>query len=272
MSKSIHANITPKVIKWAREFCSLSSTDAAKKIGVKEIKLSDWENGVSCPTMSQAYKLANIYKFPLASLWLNEPPTDITIPKIRDFRRIYEHEYSHYSYELAIQIRDLTFKRELFLELSNNVGNIINPFNYKITISKINIENAANNIRSFIGLNWDLQKSWKDPRIAFNTIREIIENKNIAVYQLTDISVEECRGFSVYYNTLPIIALNRKDSYTGRLFTLIHELIHLTQNKSCMTNIDSFDSNYESIDSSEFLINEITAAVLIPSKNFKKSK
>ncbi len=115
-----------------------------------------------------------------------------------------------------------------------------------------------------MGIKWEEQSKWKDPRIAFNNIKELIENKQILIFQLTDISIEECRGFSIFESIVPIIAINRKDSYTGRIFSLIHEFIHLCFHQSCITNQNNFDLKFEEADKDEYYINKLTAAVLIP--------
>ena len=39
------ANITPKVLKWARESAKISKNDAAAKVSVKLEKLHEWERG-----------------------------------------------------------------------------------------------------------------------------------------------------------------------------------------------------------------------------------
>ena len=264
MSKNSEAMITPKVITWAREFCSLSIDDAAKKIGVKSTLLQKWENGECFPSIKQAYNISTIYKLPLATLWLNEPPK-LGVPKIRDFRKVANSELDKFSYQLSLQIREYYFKRELFIELSENIKRKLIPFTFSLN-KQNNTDILANNIRDFLGLNWETQKNWKDSRLAFNAIREIIEEKCIAVFQLTDIKVQECRGFSIYEELIPVIAINRKDSYTGRIFSLIHEFIHLCFSNSCITNLDNLDLNHEKINSEEYYINELTAAVLIPTK------
>lgn len=68
MAKQIKALVKPSVLKWARESLNLPLADAAKKIGVKVSKLSEWESesGGSSPTIGQLRKAANAYKRPLA--------------------------------------------------------------------------------------------------------------------------------------------------------------------------------------------------------------
>jgi len=82
---STQAKITPKVVIWARETAKMSIEVAATKMGVSKKKLEDWENGISCPTIKQAQKLAKIYRRPFAIFFLPDLPEDFH--PLRDFRR-----------------------------------------------------------------------------------------------------------------------------------------------------------------------------------------
>jgi len=226
------AIITPQIIKWARtKLCNLSLDDAAIKIGTKKHILEKWENGSKLPTINQAYKIAKVYRIPFASLWLENIPTGVKIPKIRDFRRLHTAELGKYSYQLMLQLRDFSTKREFFIELSNNIDKAIKSFDLKINqLQDINYQSSL--MRKYLDISFEKQIAWRDHRIAFNTIKSIIESKGILVFQLTRLSVEECRGFSIYHSKFPIIAINRKDSYSGRIFSLIHEFIHICYNST----------------------------------------
>ena len=45
------AYITPNVLRWARESARMSVEIAASKISVTADKLTEWENGLSQPTI-----------------------------------------------------------------------------------------------------------------------------------------------------------------------------------------------------------------------------
>lgn len=263
MKNNTKAFITPKVIEWARDLCNLSIEQASQKIGVKHELLDKWEKGETQPTVSQAFKMSQVYRLPFAALWLEEPKlAHIQIPKIRDFRRLPDTIKSKYSYELSVQLRDFIYKRELFIELAANVQKQISQFSFKIN-KRENIESLAHEIRKFLEISWDEQSSWKDSRIAFNRLKEKIENNNILIFQLVDVNVEECRGFAIFESVLPIIAINRKDSYTGRIFSLIHEFIHICFHSTCMSNYNS-EYLFDNKDHEERYINHLTASILMP--------
>ena len=56
------AYITSEIIKWARESAKISVEYVANYLKVKEEKILLWESGDDYPTISQAEKLAKLYK------------------------------------------------------------------------------------------------------------------------------------------------------------------------------------------------------------------
>src|SRR5205085_2848112 len=80
------------------------------------------------------------------------------------------------------------------------------------------VKKLAQEIRNLLGLNWGEQREWKESRLAFNAIKEKIESLDVLVFQFSRIEVEEFRGFSIYSRAMPVIGLNRKDSYSARTF------------------------------------------------------
>jgi len=81
----IKLSITPKVLKWARESARMSLETAAAKVAVASDKLSEWEEGISQPTIKQAEVLAKAYRRPFALFFLPEIPRDFQ--PLQDFRR-----------------------------------------------------------------------------------------------------------------------------------------------------------------------------------------
>ena len=79
----LKALITPAVIKWARQRSCYSLEVASKKIRVNPEKLKEWESGKSLPTMTQARKMSQAYRRPLAVFYLPHPPKDFRTS--RDF-------------------------------------------------------------------------------------------------------------------------------------------------------------------------------------------
>src|SRR3970040_1080017 len=79
------ANITPNVLKWARESARMTEETASSKVPVSIDKLKEWEKGISQPTIRQAQTLAKAYRRPFALFFLPEIPRDFQ--PLKDFRR-----------------------------------------------------------------------------------------------------------------------------------------------------------------------------------------
>jgi Zn-dependent peptidase ImmA (M78 family) len=86
---------------------------------------------------------------------------------------------------------------------------------------------GAARIRARLGVSVADQRRSRDPRAALRLWIEAIEDDGVLVFQMSRVAVAECRGFSLYYDVLPVIVLNGADSASGRTFTLIHEYCHL---------------------------------------------
>ena len=65
----------------------------------------------------------------------------------------------------------------------------------------------------------------------FNLLRDIIEDKNILVFQIS-MPVEDARGFAIADETPAIIVVNSKDHIEARVFSLMHEFGHILLKES----------------------------------------
>uniref|UniRef100_UPI000B05415C helix-turn-helix domain-containing protein n=1 Tax=Rhizobium bangladeshense TaxID=1138189 RepID=UPI000B05415C len=74
MSKRPKATIKPTLLVWARETAGFDLSTAAEKLDVDEEKLAAWEMGEDQPSIPQLRKAAELYKRPLAVLYLQEQP------------------------------------------------------------------------------------------------------------------------------------------------------------------------------------------------------
>lgn len=68
---------------------------------------------------------------------------------------------------------------------------------------------------------------FRKPEVALSHCIRVLEKWDVLIFQATKIAPSEMRGLSIAYERMPIIALNRKDEPSARLFTLCHELVHI---------------------------------------------
>src|SRR5271166_1220482 len=130
---TIRALVKPELLRWARNRAKVKLDAAAKAAHVTAERLQAWEDGrEEAPTLGQLRNLAAVYHFPLAVFYLPEPPKDFA--PLRDFRRLRDAEQEPISANLAFHIRSAYDRRELALELFQELDNEPQRFPLKATI------------------------------------------------------------------------------------------------------------------------------------------
>lgn len=233
MHETIRALVKPNMLKNARESVSMDEEYAARKIGIQTSTLQKWEIGELQPTIKQLRTIAKIYGQNFAAFFLPEPPPSFKIP-VKDFRRHHGSIVKEISSEIILDIKSNLNAREISLELSEQLNEKMSLFTYQCSLDD-SPEKVASYIRNILDIDYTLQLTLRESRLAFNLWRERIEQLNCLVFQSTKIETNEMRGYSVFFEIRPLIVVNRKDSYAARLFTLLHEFTHilLRQNGLC---------------------------------------
>lgn len=257
------ALIKHELLSWARNRAKITVDDAAKAANVEPETLEGWEAGDGAPTVSQLRYLATKYHFPLAVFYLPKPPTDFA--PLRDFRRLPNATDRTISAELALHIRDAHQRRELALELHDDLGEPVRPFPLRATLSD-SPEVVGEEIRKFFGLtDADQRKAAREVR-AFDFWRRKLEGKDILVFVVGGphniVETNEMRGFAIARNEIPVIVINGRDySHGGRCYTLLHELAHVLLGESALTNGDGGTAEDQKI---ERFCDSVAAAALMP--------
>jgi Zn-dependent peptidase ImmA (M78 family) len=224
MAHGIPALVHPALLIWARESSGLSLEEVESKAHLDSDTLLEWERGEARPTIPQLRKLGEVYKRPLAVFFLPEPPKDFD-PQ-REFRRLPGVTPQNESTELRLALRAALFRREAARELYELLGEPL-PEIRGLAHPNEDPEVVGQRIRELLGITWEEQLEWASPYTALNAWREAIENLGILVFQTGGIELEEMRGTGVTHGPLPVIVLNNADAPHGRIFTLVHEFIHI---------------------------------------------
>lgn len=268
-SSRLFAVVKSEMLIWARQYAYLQIEEAAKRIGITVEKLQSWEAGSSSPTINQLHKIANVYQQAFAVFYLPKPPRPASIP-VKDFRRIPTDGISIISPELAREIRTAVFRREIALQLHDNLQEEMLEFKYSADMQD-RTSDIARNIRTVVFSGMKQIPSFKDKSKAFAFFRGKIEELGILVFQANTISTSEMRGFSISDNLLPVIVINRKDSYTGRIFSLFHELTHILLRTSGLCDIEPDITKSRKYPKIEVFCNQVAAEILMPEQLFRES-
>lgn len=266
MSARVPALVKRQLIRWARTSAGMDLTQAAHKAGVKEEKLKEWEEGTEHPTISQLRKLGEIYKRPLAVFYLPEPPRDFQVQGIRDFRRLSAADPGTFSPELRFEIRRALFRRQIALEMLDNLGLSATPFTLQADLAE-DPEKAGARLRTALGMTRDRQVQWQVQGYdAFNEVRDAVEAQGALVFQAA-VPLDEMRGLALYQEPLPLVLVSSKEQFMApRLFTLLHEVCHLMLRCSAVSD-GSEEGLQGEAERVEVFANHVAGAALLPLGN-----
>ena len=129
---------------------------------------------------------------------------------------------------------------------------------------------------------FDLEKAWnvklKSNQNAFSFLRTRVSYKGIVVETSSfvgnntqdSLNIDEFRAFVLINGYAPFIFINTKDSQNARLFSLIHELVHLWYGKTEIFNYN-FQTNPQYLNKKfEQQINKIAECILFDKGYFIK--
>jgi len=263
MAVSIPALITPAVLKWAREESGYGPEPAAKRAGVPPEKLLAWEQDEAKPTLRQAQALAKFYHRPLGVFFLPQPPS--LPPLAAEYRHLPGIEPGAESPELRLAIRVMSQRREVALQLSNELGHTVPEFNLEVHPSEPPVAAGAR-LRSILGIAAEEQLDWQDEWQAWRRWREAVEHAGVLVFQFPKVSLTQVRGLALPLFPSPAIGINSKEtSIAARSFTLMHELAHVAlaygHEEDVALRERRSEANWQKM---ERFAEEVASAVLIP--------
>jgi Zn-dependent peptidase ImmA (M78 family) len=266
MTKRVKATINPALLTWARTTAGYDDLSAAaEKLKVDEDQLAAWETGAEQPTISQLRKLAELYKRPLAVLYLPKPP--MNFQPMHDFRRLPELGVRRFSPELTLEIRRAQERRQLALELFEEAGDAPAKFALEASI-RMSPEAVGQSIRDALGIEYARQAKWREPRVAFLAWRSRIEELGVLVFQSSQVESDEASGIAYWADVLPFIIVNGKDAYSRRCFSLLHELVHLMLRQSGVSDLDVEGPRPVKDERIEVFCNQAAACALMPHRDF----
>lgn len=264
MAKKNYAYVNNNMLVWARSNTPfISTSDVQSMVKIDASKIDEWEKGTDYPSITEAKKLAKLYKVPFASFFMSEPPK--VEPRPYTDRRTYNGTvYREMSYELWSEIGRIIGNREKMIDVIDEEDEDSEYEPLPVFDASASIEDIAREIRKFLGVTLPF-KNKNAYKSSYNFYRAALESKGIFVAQITGISLEEMKGISVYYDEFPIIAVNNKDYERAKTFSLMHELAHLIRRSSSLCLIDFNERN----DDEEKMCDKIAAEILMPTGAFK---
>lgn len=248
-------NVNTKWLKWARTSVKYEKDDVARKLNINPEKITEWEETGEL-THDELIALSDVYEVsPYTFFDGNDPVYDKEIP---DFRTI-NSEKIKLTPEIMFELRRAKENRETLLNFEEDFDDFEFPLFSSYTLDSTNPLIVAENIRNL------LEMSMSNSHRKFDYWINLMESLGILVFEFYNIEPEQLRGYALYYDKLPIIGINHKESTNAKKFTLFHELAHLIMKKDGISNINE----YTIINNDEAYCNKVAAEVLVPNKLFK---
>jgi Zn-dependent peptidase ImmA (M78 family) len=258
-------NVQPDVLVWARWQVGLSVESAAEKLGVSQVNLRAWEVGadeISRPTIVQLRKMAKLYHVPLPALYLPEPPIKLSVPVV-DFRLRIPQQNRPWSIELFDLYHRVQKQREVEIELHGEDYRSPERPQIELTTQQ-DAEELGDVIRGWLEIDLSTQLGWNSQWEALRSWSSAIESKDILVTHSAGVDSAEMRGFSIGERPFPAIVLNGGETPRARVFTLLHELVHVLLFKSGICNMRETKQSVNNPSSIETFCNRVAGVVLLP--------
>jgi len=263
LTTSERMDVEPAVLRWARQTAGFDLPLAARRLQVKPEVIARWEEGLASPTIVQLRKAAAVYKRPLAVLLLPAPIRDPAPPT--DFRVTEQRGEDTWTPALHAEFRRALSQRAVALEILDVWPESLFPSEYPIRIDlNTDPDTAAHAIRAALDADGWRPEVLSRPGELLSTTIEAVERLGVLVIQTERVESSEMQGFSISERPYPLIALNGKDYHRRRLFTLLHELCHISLNVGGVCDPLDNLNHRESADEIEIYCNQVAAAILMP--------
>ena len=256
MPAPTYVPITPDVLGWAIEQAGLDAESVAARTDVDRGVIDQWVSGKGQPSKTQFKKLARLLRRPQAFFFLEAPPADEGVPPAFRHPPSGERESTREELEAVRRARRI---QKISIWASERVDDVRWQRNPIPERQRRSPSEMAAAVREW--LNWDTteQQAASSASQVVKFIRTALEQRGVLALQLS-IGKSGCRGFSLYDERKPVVAINTHYNPEARLFTYLHELGHLT------TRADSMCVGYAET-ATERWCEAFAAAFLLPTEH-----
>ena len=251
-----------EILTWAREELGLTVAEVAKRFAKAPEVIEAWERGDEAPTFRQLTELATYFKRPVAVFFLPSIPP--RTPKPRDYRTLPYTATGEYSKETLLSYRGvramLADARELLDELDSDV--VLSLPTWTLDDPP---EQRADELRSLLGISVETQiKEFDTHYTAQDVWRSVLFDRGVIV-RICRMPITDARAFCLFGNNLAGVGLSNEDREHGRIFSLFHEVCHLSLRQP---GVSGLTSNYQSSNQRlEQYCDRFSASFLLPSSH-----
>jgi Zn-dependent peptidase ImmA (M78 family) len=133
-------------------------------------------------------------------------------------------------------------------------------------------EVVSERVRTTLNVTYEGQAQWRSSYIALRQWRQRLEAMGVLVFQISGIDSSEVRGFSFAEDVAPVIAINRGETPNARIFSVMHELVHLMLRQSSICDFEEEGGRAAADEATEVYCNRVAAAILVPRATFEREE
>lgn len=258
--------VKTNILKWVLETSSDLLSEKWKN------KIESWLTGKRMPTIVQLRDLSKASHISFGDFFLDNPPKS-DLPLL-NYRTINNSKVINPSKDLIEVVNQMELRVDWLQDYYQNEGlEAISFVGQGRTKTNLSVEEKAKSILSY----FELKSGWNlNTKDAFNFLKNKVEDARITVIlgsyvgrqNRRSLNIEEFRAFVLVNDYAPLIFINTRDSQNARLFSLVHELVHIWMGDS-----ELFNNNFVSFPqylkpTSEQEINKIVEQILFPKNKF----
>jgi Zn-dependent peptidase ImmA (M78 family) len=260
-ARSSRVQVKPELLRWARRRSRLDSDVLVRRFR----RLADWERGEARPTLKQLERFAKATRTPLRHFFLPEPPLErVPIPDSRGGNRRLEHPTP----DLLDTLDICQQRQQWYRDFVRSQGDAPVRFVGSAALPS-DIEATATAIRRTLG--FEIEERRKMPTWS-EALRRLIEqaealgvlvmiNGVVGNNNYRRLDPDEFRGIALADNFAPLVFINGADAKAAQIFTLAHELAHISIGESALSDVGPAVAPAHEV---ERWCSEVAAELLVP--------
>lgn len=263
---TVSVDIEPEILKWVMKKAQAGNLNCSVIDMIEK-----WISGEKTPTFNQIEEISRKTSIPFGYFFLEEPPIEEC--KIVDFRTIDSIAVQNPSRNLIDTVDLMSSVQEWMADYNKENGNTKYNFVGCALISN-GVQATANAIRDELGIRLKWFEDFSNASEGYRSLRNTVTNLGVLVMMNGVVgnnthrvlNVDEFRAFTLINPHAPLIFINSRDTENGKLFSLLHELVHIWIGKDSFYNdrygISQINSNEERF------CNAVAAEILVPDSVF----
>lgn len=270
MAQSIRIPVKREILEWVIQHAGVNLNEKWQKA------MTPWLKGEKNPTLVQLEQLSKTAQVPFGYFFLKEPPVE-NIPLLK-FRTVNNDDIQTPSRNLIDTIHDMEVKQVWLRDYRQQQGLSKNFFvGQGQSARQLSSDKQAEAVMAMLGIKsgWNYRRGELN---RFEVLRTKLDEIGVTVMynnQVNDntrrrLDQNEFRAFALIDDYAPLIFINSNDSFSAKLFSLVHETVHVWFGTAELLNGDLEVTPKTRDPITEQRINQITENILFPAALFEK--